>query len=130
MAFMNYIELQPGVPTRMHFTDWYFTVREIQDKESGKIKPIKSVVFWVDELNGEDVARNLSILSKKLMSHMIPFLPNKDYINYDFIITKMGNGFFADFNVQPIKRPVEVPLEDRRETFDAAKLIEKLWETI
>lgn len=127
---MNYIDLVAGVPTRMHFTDWYFMVRVIADKESGKTKPIKSVTFWCDELKGEDVARTFTVLSKKLIAHLIPFLPNKEYILYDFIITKMGSGFFTDWNIQPIRRPEEIPMEERRESFDAQKLIEKLWNAI
>jgi len=104
---MNYIALVPGVPTRMHFTDDYYVEREIADKETGKPKRIRSLVFWVDELNGEDVARTFSILSQKLAAHMEPFLPNKEYGGYDFIITQIGEGFLKDWNVQVIKRPEE-----------------------
>jgi len=102
---MNYVQLVPGVPTRMHFTDDYYVDREIADKETGKPKRIKSLVFWVDELNGEDTARTFSILSQKLAAHFEPFLPHKDYTHYDFIITQIGEGFLKDWNVQPIRRP-------------------------
>jgi len=102
---MNYVALVPGVPTRMHFTDDYYVDREIADKETGKPKRIKSLVFWVDELDGEDTARTFSILSQKLAAHFEPFLPSKDYTHYDFIITQIGDGFLKDWNVQPIRRP-------------------------
>jgi len=102
---MNYVALVPGVPTRMHFTDDYWVDRTIADKETGKPKPIRSLVFWVDELNGEDVARTFSILSQKLAAHMTPLLPDKQYTKYDFIITQMGDGFLKDWNVQVIRRP-------------------------
>ena len=101
---MNYITLVPGVPTRMHFTDEYKIERVIADKETGKPKPIKSLVFWVDELEGEDVARTFSILSQKLAAHFDPFLKGKEYTKYDFIITQIGDGFMKDWNVQPIRR--------------------------
>ena len=104
---MNYIALVPGVPTRMHFTDDYWVEREIADKETGKPKRIRSLVLWVDELNGEDVARTFSILSQKLAAQIEPFLPNKRYEGYDFIITQIGEGFMKDWNVQVIKRPEE-----------------------
>lgn len=104
---MNYIALAPGVPTRMHFTDDYRVERTIADRETGKPKPIKSLVFWVDELNGEDVARTFSILSQKLSAHLEPFLKNKEYLHYDFIITQIGDGFLKDWNVQAIRRPEE-----------------------
>lgn len=102
---MNYVTLVPGVPTRMHFTDDYYIERTIADKETGKPKTIKSLVFWVDELNGEDCARTFSILSQKLAAHLEPFRPNKEYTHYDFIITQIGDGFLKDWNVQPIHRP-------------------------
>ena len=102
---MNYVALEPGVPTRLHFTDDYFVEREIADRETGKPKRIQSLVFWVDELNGEDAARTFSILSQKLAAHLEPFRKDKRYLNYDFIITQMGDGFYKDWNVQVIKRP-------------------------
>ena len=102
---MNYIALAPGVPTRMHFTDDYVIERTILEKESGKPKPIKSLVFQVDELNGEDVNRTFSVLSLKLAAHFEPFRKDKEYTHYDFIVTQMGDGFLKDWNVQPIRRP-------------------------
>jgi len=102
---MNYVALVPGVPTRMHFTDDYYVDREIGDRETGKPKRIRSLVFWVDELNGEDVARTFSILSQKLSAHLEPFLKDKEYYKYDFIITQQGDGFYKDWNVQTIRRP-------------------------
>ena len=102
---MNYIALQPGVPTRMHFTDDYYVEREIADRETGKPKRIKSLVFWVDELNGEPAARTFSVLSQKLQAPLEPFRPGKRYVDYDFIITQQGDGFLKDWNVQTILRP-------------------------
>ena len=102
---MNYIALVAGMPTRMHFTDHYYIDREIADRETGKPKPIHSLVFWVDELGGEDCARTFSILSKKLAAHFEPFLKGKEYTKYDFIVTQIGDGFLKDWNVQPILRP-------------------------
>ena len=89
----------------MHFTDHYNVEREIADRESGKPKRINSLVFWVDSLGGEDVARTFSILSQKLAAHFEPFLPNKEYIKYEFLITQIGEGFLKDWNVQPIRLP-------------------------
>lgn len=102
---MNYIALVPGVPTRMHFTDDYKIQRTIRDRETGKPKTIDSLVFWVDELNGEDVARTFSTLSQKLAAHFEPFLKDKRYTGYDFIVTQIGDGFLKDWNVQVIRRP-------------------------
>lgn len=102
---MNYIALVPGVPTRLHFTDDYIVERSILEKESGKQKSIKSLIFWVDELNGSPCARTLSVMSQKLQAPLEPFRKDKQYTLYDFIITKMGDGFYVDWNVQTILRP-------------------------
>jgi len=102
---MNYISLAPGMPTRMHFTDDYYMERDIWDKELGKSKRVSSLVFWVDELGGEPCARTFSVMSKKLAAHLEPFLKDKEYTRYDFIITQIGDGFYKDWNVQPILRP-------------------------
>ena len=102
---MNYIALVPGVPTRLHFTDHYWIDREIMDRESGKPKTIKSLVFWVDTLEGEPVSRTFSVLSQKLAAHLEPFLDNKEYLKYELIITQMGSGFLKDWTIEPILRP-------------------------
>lgn len=101
---MNYVQLFAGIPVRMHFTDDYLIKRDIEDKESGKTKRVESLVFQVDELDGEDVSRTFSILSQKLAAHFEPFLPNKRYREYDFIVTQIGDGFLKDWNVQTIRR--------------------------
>ena len=105
MVLMHYIQLAPGVPTRMHFTDDYVITRTILEKESGKDKTITGITFWCDELNGEPAARTFSILSQKLAAHFEPFRKGKEYQKYDFIITQMGDGFMKDWNIQTILRP-------------------------
>jgi len=102
---MNYTALVTGVPKRLHFTDYYWVEREIADRDTGKAKKIRSLVFWVDEEDGQPVARTFSILSQKLAAHFEPFLDNKQFLPYDYIITEMGAGFTKDWNVQTIKRP-------------------------
>lgn len=105
MTFSNYVKLEPGIPTRMHFTDYYEVNREIQDKETGKTKRVDTKVFYVNEHDGEPASKTFSIMSQKLWAHFEPFLPDNEYRGHDFIITQMGSGFFTDWNVQVIKRP-------------------------
>ena len=105
MTFSNFVALEPGIPKRLHFTDWYEVGREILDKESGQMKRVKTNVFYVNEVDGETDSRTFSIMSQKLWAHFIPFLPDNAYRGYDFIITQMGDGFLKDWNVQVIKRP-------------------------
>lgn len=102
---MNYIQLLPGIPTRLHFTDDYIVERDIPDKESGKTKRVRSLVFYVDKLEGEEVSRTFSVLSEKLAAHFEPFLKDKSYLNYEFVITQMGDGYYKDWNIQNIRLP-------------------------
>lgn len=104
MVLMNYVELLPGIPTRLHFTDDYLIERDIAVPETGKTKRINSLVFQVDELDGEPASRTLSVLSKKLWAQLEPFLAGKRYLEYDFIITRSGSGFLTDFQLQTIRR--------------------------
>jgi len=101
---MNYVGLNPGIPRRMHFTDDYLVDRDIWDPQLGRSKRVRSLVFWVDELDGENVARTFSILSTKLQQQLQPFLEGKEYTKYDFVITEVGEGFTKDFLVEPILR--------------------------
>lgn len=101
---MNYIELAEGIPTRMHFTDHYFVERLIYDPTISAKKPIKSLVFWCDEVNGEPAPRSFSIVSDKLARQFSPYLPGELFKSYDFIITKRGTGFLTEYSVESIKR--------------------------
>lgn len=102
MVLSNYVALSPGIPTRFHFTDDYFIDRWIATADPAKPKRVKSLVFWVDELDGETAARTFSILSEKLAAQMEAFLPGRKYLQYDFIITETGSGFLKDWIIQPI----------------------------
>lgn len=101
---MNYIALVTGVPTLMHFTDDYEVTRTIIEKESGKPKKLTTFVFYVDELNGEPCAKTFSILSQKLLNQFQPYLKDKEYTKYDFILCESGAGFYKDWEFRAIKK--------------------------
>ena len=97
---MNYVALEKDTPTRMHFTDHYIVEREIWDEKLGKYKMIKSLVFWVDKLNGEPTARTFSVVSESLASMLRPSLPDHSYIDKEYVITKRGEGFATRYELQ------------------------------
>lgn len=99
---MNYVSLGEGVPTRMHFTDSYYVEREVWDENFGRMKKVRSLVFWVDELGGEPAARTFSVLSKKLADLFDPYLVNNRFTEFDFVVTKKGEGFATEYTVQAI----------------------------
>jgi len=108
MVLTNYIRLSPGIPARLHFTDDYLIDRDVADKERpGMTKRLKTLVFQVDTYDAHEVSRTFSVMSQKLASTFEPYLKDKSYRLYDFIITEMGDGFYKDWNIQTIRRPEE-----------------------
>jgi hypothetical protein len=103
MVMMNYVVLQTGVPTRMHFVSHEIKTPTITDPVSRRAKQVNTLVFQVDQLNGKDVIAYYSITSQKHAADFLPFLPDK-YKNYDFIITIVGEGYLRDWQVQTIAR--------------------------
>jgi hypothetical protein len=96
---MNYVALAPGVPRKMHFTDDYLVDRDITDPDSGKTKRLKTLVFQVDEIDGEPASKTFSVVSSKLAAALQPYLKDHAYRGWDFVITKDGSGFTARFKV-------------------------------
>ena len=100
---MNFIALEEGVPTRMHFSDFYRVQRQIKDRELGVEKEVDTRVFFVDRLEGRPSGRTFSVLSQKLMAQLQPFVEGKRFMEYEFIITKEGSGYSTEYRVQPIR---------------------------
>lgn len=96
---MNYVELLEGIPKKLHFTDHYYVKREIWDEEFQRMKPIESLVFWVDNEDGEPTAKTFSILSSKLAARFTPYIPGNAYRMKLFTITSLGKGFQRRFEV-------------------------------
>jgi len=99
---MNYIALETDTPTRLHFTDYYYVERLIWDPELKIRKMVRSLVFWVDRLDGEPCARTFSVLSKKLAAQLEGYLAEDKFKEYEFIITKSGEGFLTEYRVKVI----------------------------
>jgi hypothetical protein len=104
---MNYLEIPRDTPTRIHATDHYYVDRMIWDKDLGKEKPVRSLVLWVDEVNGSPDARTFSIISRTLYDQITPYLPDNDIRNYDFILKRTGEGYRTDWTLEAIPRPPE-----------------------
>ena len=101
---MNYIALETDRPIKIHVTDDYVVDRSIADNVRGGLKRVKSLVFQVDELDGESVSRTFSILSDKLAAKFQPYLRDRAYRNFDFRITKTGIDLATNFIVEALPR--------------------------
>jgi len=104
MVLQNYVILEPGVPARLHFTDHRIMTKTITDPITGEGVIRRTLVFDVDELNGEKVAAQYSIMSEKHASQFEPYLEDKSYRDYDFVITVQGEGFQRSWSVQVLPR--------------------------
>ncbi len=104
MVLRNYVMLTSGTAARLHFSDHTKLIKTIFDPLRGGPKPVNSLEFVVDELNGVPCVSAYSILSQKHAQDFAPFLEGKKYQNYDFIILQSGEGFTRDWQVQAILR--------------------------
>ena len=102
MVLQNYVILQPDVPTRLHFRDHALQRKTITDPATLQPAGRMTLVFDVDRLDGREVESKLSIMAEKFASLFQPYLADKSYVNYDFIVTVTGEGFRRQFTVQPV----------------------------
>ena len=100
----NYIILETGKPVAVHFYDWMIVVKEPVDPLLKRPLAKRALILLVDEVDGSPEQRVLSILSDKLASQLKPYLDDKSYPTWTFIITKIGEGFATEFQVRPVKR--------------------------
>jgi hypothetical protein len=98
----NYVKLVSGIPKRLHFKDHAFTIRRIRDPASGFIKNVQVLEFLVDWEDGAPVEKIFSVIQSKLAAALQPYLEGKRYRDYLFTITKIGEGFTAEFRVEAI----------------------------
>lgn len=101
-VLQNYVELEPGVPARLHFRDHVIIRKTITDPTTLQPASRNTLVFDVDRLDGREVDSKLSIMAEKFADKFEPYLKDKSYVNFDFIVTVSGEGFRRTFTVQPV----------------------------
>ena len=103
----NYVALSDGIPLRLHFTDDYLVDRDITDPDTKRTKRVKSLVFEVDQVNGEPASKTFSVLSQQLAALLQPYLKDHAYRGWEFVITKTGAGMVARFKVEAHPRALQ-----------------------
>ena len=104
MVLQNIVILQNNIPTRLHFTEHRIAPRTITDPDSGRPGIRNTLEFDVDTLDARPVAAKFSTMAEKLASQFKPYLDDKSYKNFDFIITQRGEGYLRQWTVQVIPR--------------------------
>ncbi|MBT9164924.1 MAG: hypothetical protein DDT23_00935 [candidate division WS2 bacterium] len=100
MVLGNYVILQEGVPTKMHFTDHWIETRTITDPLTGRTKQVRALVFQVAELNGAPVVAYYSTISERHALQFAPYLEGKKYRVMNFTVTMLGSGFAREWQVK------------------------------
>ena len=100
MVLKNYVELQDGVPARMHFINHAIVTKEVTDPLTGLPSDKRSLVLSVDRLNGEVVLTTFSTLADTLAVQLMPYTEGRRYIGLEFTITKHGHGFRTRYSVE------------------------------
>ena len=104
MVLENYILLETGIPARLHFTDHAIQKRTVTDPLTGAPTTRNVLVLDVDRVNDRDVTAKYSIMAEKHAGQFKPYLEDKSYRDYDFVITRSGEGFRTAWSVQVIPR--------------------------
>ncbi|MEM1518181.1 MAG: hypothetical protein QW789_03555 [Nitrososphaerota archaeon] len=84
----NWVIIKPGERKTLHFYDHAVIEREIIDPVIGKPKRVQSLTFFVDQEDGVKVDKMFSVVSMKLAQQLAPYIPEKKYIKYIFVIEK------------------------------------------
>ena len=104
MVLENHVVLQNGIPARMHFTDHRVEARTITEPQTGRPAVRNVLVLDVDTLDGRPVHALFSTMAEKLAARFSPYLADKSYRAYDFLITQSGNGYTRDWTTRWIPR--------------------------
>jgi len=104
MVLENYVILKPEVPARLHFTDHTIERRTTTDPRTGKPTSRNVLILEVDRLDGREVSAKYSIMAEKHAAQFGPYLSDKAYRSYDFIITKHGEGYLTSWSVAIIPK--------------------------
>lgn len=104
-VLQNYVILEPDVPARLHFIDHRIVRKTITDPATGQPTARNTLELTVDRLDGREVESVLSIMAEKFASLLEPYLKDRSYKDYEFLITVTGEGFRRQFTVQPIPLP-------------------------
>lgn len=88
MTLDNWVRLEPGVRTRLHFKDHRISEREITDPYWKTARTVRSLLFLVDRQDGAPVDKTLSVTSERLASEFEPYLEGKAYTLYDWVLEK------------------------------------------
>jgi hypothetical protein len=102
MVLRNFVVLEDGVPAVMHFARGEIVERDITDPLTRQVKRVRVLEFVVDRLGGQASEATWSVTSEKLATSLMPFVERNLLASTTFIITKRGQGFRTEYEVQTL----------------------------
>jgi len=94
----QFVKFVAGKPKTLHFLEWNKVTQDFIDEATGKTKKVPSVVCVINNEDGEDVSKVLTITSKRLISELSSLLlMNKPFTAE---ITQFGAGFNTEYEVK------------------------------
>jgi len=84
----NWVIFRLGERKVLHFSDHAMVTRVLTDPVTGAAKQVESLTMYVDIEDGKKVSKMLSVLSRKLASELSAYIPNRRYLQYEFVIEK------------------------------------------
>ena len=96
----NILVLQNDVWYTLKFSDTWIGTKMIQDPQTKRLKRVTTQDMAIKEKNGVRVAMTLSVLSRKLIEKLAPYIRDDTYLERTFKIRAFGSGYQRDFEVE------------------------------
>lgn len=100
MVLVNHVMLQNNVPSRLHFINHRIQPRTITDPNTRQPVIRNTLEFDVDRLDSRPVGAVFSTMAEKLAGLFEPYLGDRSYVNFDFVITQTGDGYLRTWTVK------------------------------
>ena len=89
------ILFEVGIAKTLRLTSAERGFKMITDADTHQTKQLPALLFTVIEEDGAIVDKELSVIQKRLIALLDPFLQSGDLFKYPVKITKLGTGFVA-----------------------------------
>jgi hypothetical protein len=98
----NVVRLVAGVPKELHFTDHSLGPVEMADPVTAVVRAVQTLAFVVDIEDGSPVNKLYYVTSDRHAQDFAPYLADRSYVGYTWIITRRGEGLQARWTVARI----------------------------
>jgi hypothetical protein len=105
----NVVQLQPGQPKELHFTDHAFGPVVMPDPIVGIERPVETLTFVVDLEDGRPVNKVYYVTADRHARDFGPYLAERTYRDYTWTMTVRGEGLGRIFTTVRLPRQPAAP---------------------